>query len=108
MGVVGIFHREKIGGCRQFLSEMSCVVCSRAGRRREWGDVTVGGQVTKVFCFSAELLLRVPILEVRGVVVTFAFFTGRGREGLVRHASCRREKECLDSKLGMPQRGQLM
>jgi len=87
---------------------MSCVVCSRAGRRREWGDVTVWGQLTELFSFSTKLLLRVPILEVRGVVATFAFFTGRGRDGLVRHASCRREKEGWDAKLGMQQRGQFM
>ena len=87
---------------------MSCVLCSKAERRWEWGDVKVGGQVTEVFSFSAELLLRVPILEVLGVVVTFSFLTGRGREGLVRHASCRRENEGWDDKMGMLQRGQLM
>jgi len=67
---------------------MSCVLCIRAEKEWEWGDVEVGGQVTEVFPFSAELRLRVPIQEVRGVVTTFAFLTGRGREGLVWHASC--------------------
>ena len=41
---------------------MSCVLCSKVEREWEWGDVKVGGQVTEVFSFSAELLLRVPIL----------------------------------------------
>jgi len=63
---------------------------------------------SEVFSFSAELRLRVPTLEVRGVVTTFAFLTGRGREGLVWHASCRREKAGWDAKFSMPQRGQLM
>ena len=56
---------------------------------------------------SAELLLRVST-GGRGVVATLVFLTGRGREGLVRHASCRREREGLDAKLGVPQRGQSM
>ena len=62
---------------------MSCVLCIRAEKEWEWGDVEVGGQVTELFSFSAELRLDVPILEDRGVVTTFAFLTGRGREGLV-------------------------
>jgi len=87
---------------------MSCVLCIKAEKEWEWGDVEVGGQVTEVFSFSAELRQRVPILEVRGVVTTFAFLTGRGREGLVWHASYRRLKAGFDAKLSMPQRGQLM
>jgi len=41
------------------------------------------------------------------VVATLAFLTGRGREGFVRHASCRREREGWDAKLHLPQRGKL-
>ena len=87
---------------------MSCVLCMRAEKEWEWADVGVGGQVTEVFSFSAELRLRVPTLKVRGVVTAFAFLTGRGREGLVWHASCRREKAGWDAKLSIPQRGQLI
>ena len=68
----------------------------------------VGGHVTKVFSFSAEFRLRVPISEVLGVVTTFAFLTGMGREGLVWYTSCRRQKTGWDAKLSMPQRGHLM
>jgi len=36
VGVVGIFHRGKIGGCRQFLSEMcTCRVWCAAERGGE-------------------------------------------------------------------------
>lgn len=70
----------------------SGVVCDR--KEREWGrgDVIVRGQVTGAFPFSAELWLRVPIAAPRGVVVTLAFFTGKGRELWVWRASIRRER----------------
>jgi len=56
---------------------MSCVLCSKAERRWEWGDVKVGGQVTEVFSFSAELLLA-----CSGSGGDF-FFLDREREGRV-------------------------
>jgi len=91
-------------GCNVY---MSCVLCNRSERGWEWGVVEGGGQVTEFLSLSVELLLRVPT-GGRGVVETLALLAGRGRKGLVRHASCRREREGWDAKLGIPQRGKLM
>jgi len=86
---------------------MSSVLCTRSGGGWEWRGVGGGGQITEGLSLSAELLLRVPT-GGRGVVTTLVFLTGRGREGLARHTSCRREREGWDAKLGLRQRGQLM